>query len=369
MKSRYRTYRRASSQFCVLDSVTGKRESLRTSNPREAARLIQARNDAHDQPTFNLQLARMYLTGADPDGAKRTWRDVLTAVIELKHGPTRDRWGVAGRKKALAPLLRRPLVDTRPEHFLTAIKAGTVSTNIYLRRLQNFAVDMGWLPTPLLLKRQWPQPRFQSKRSITAAEHERILGAEKNPEWNVFYRFCWHLGGSQTDVASLLAEDVDWNIQTIAYRRRKTGTPVALRFGDELADLLRNHLPVQGPLFPRLAEPYEKHRAKLFNRRCRLLGIKGVSLHSYRYAWAERAMSCGYPERFAQAALGHNSKAVHRAYARHAEFTLPPLDEYERLATEHKVLPVGFRRTATATQNPTSAPIDPAPANGSCATG
>ena len=33
-------------------------------------------------------------------------------------------------------------------------------------------------------------------------------------------------------------------------------------------------------------------------------------------AWAERAKTCGYPERFAQAALGHNSKAVHRAYAK-----------------------------------------------------
>ena len=35
---------------------------------------------------------------------------------------------------------------------------------------------------------------------------------------------------------------------------------------------------------------------------------------AYRYAWAERAKVCGYPERFAQEALGHNSKAVHRAY-------------------------------------------------------
>lgn len=47
-------------------------------------------------------------------------------------------------------------------------------------------------------------------------------------------------------------------------------------------------------------------------------GIKGVTLHSYRYAWAERAKVCGYPERFAQEALGHNSKAVHRAYAKRA---------------------------------------------------
>jgi integrase len=55
-----------------------------------------------------------------------------------------------------------------------------------------------------------------------------------------------------------------------------------------------------------------------------------VSLHSYRYAWAERALKCGFPERFAQQALGHNSKAVHRAYAKHAEVTVPSLDDWEK---------------------------------------
>jgi hypothetical protein len=32
------------------------------------------------------------------------------------------------------------------------------------------------------------------------------------------------------------------------------------------------------------------------------LKIEGVTLHSYRDAWAERALRCGYPERFAQQA-------------------------------------------------------------------
>ncbi len=50
----------------------------------------------------------------------------------------------------------------------------------------------------------------------------------------------------------------------------------------------------------------------------------------YRYAWAERAETCGYPERFAQEALGHNSKAVHRAYAKNAQVILPHLEDYER---------------------------------------
>ena len=41
-------------------------------------------------------------------------------------------------------------------------------------------------------------------------------------------------------------------------------------------------------------------------------------------------MKCGYPERFAQQALVHNSKAVHHAYSKHAEVTVPSLDDWEK---------------------------------------
>lgn len=347
MKNRYRIFRRNSDTFYAFDRLTGKRESLKTSNPNEARRLVQARNDSHERPAFNLQLARMYLTASDPEASGRTWRNVLQSLIDAKAGPTRDRWITAGNQRALAKFLDLRLLDTRPEHILNTVRSGTVSTNIYLRRLHNFAVDMGWLTTPVVFKRQWPKARFKPKRAITLAEHERILASEKNPEWHAYYRCCWHLGGSQSDVAALRAQDIDWETQTIAYQRRKTGTPVILRFGEDLAALLRTR-PSDGPLFPRIAELHEKHRAKLFNRRRRLAGVNGVSLHSYRYAWAERAMACGYPERFAQAALGHNSKAVHRAYARHAEFTLPALEEYEREASH--------RRAGRVRSNPESSP-------------
>jgi hypothetical protein len=37
----------------------------------------------------------------------------------------------------------------------------------------------------------------------------------------------------------------------------------------------------------------------------------------------------GYPERFAQEALGHNSKAAHRAYAKRAFMKTSSLEEYE----------------------------------------
>jgi len=59
-----------------------------------------------------------------------------------------------------------------------------------------------------------------------------------------------------------------------------------------------------------------------------------VTLHCYRYAWAERTKIARYPERFAQEALGHNSKAVHRAYAKRALMKIPSLEQYEKAATE-----------------------------------
>jgi integrase len=77
-------------------------------------------------------------------------------------------------------------------------------------------------------------------------------------------------------------------------------------------------------------------RAAQFKQRCGQLNIQGVTLHSYRYAWAERAKTAGYPERFAQEALGHNSKAVHRAYAKKAQGKLPSLEEYENGLKENR---------------------------------
>ena len=87
--------------------------------------------------------------------------------------------------------------------------------------------------------------------------------------------------------------------------------------------------PRTGPLFPYLITVREADRATEFKQRCVGLGIKGVTLHSYRYGWAERSADAGYPERYAQRALGQNSKMVHRAYAKKAQAQLPSLEEYE----------------------------------------
>ncbi len=229
--------------------------------------------------------------------------------------------------------------DAQAEHFLKVLERGSVSTNIYLRRIHNFALDMNWLPWSVLPKKRWPAVKFKEKRSITWEEHDRIIERETNLERKAFYELAWHLGASQSDLANLEAENIDWEHNVISFARKKTGSVAVMRFDPDVAEILRN-LPDEGPLFPYLRTVRAGDRSTEFKQRCDGLKIKGVSLHSYRYAWAERAKKAGYPERFAQEALGHNSKAVHRAYARKAKVELPSLGEYER-----KIMPLPMAAT------------------------
>ena len=334
MKRRFILYRRKlGGMFYIEDTETRKQESTGTKNRVEATALLNARNEAVRQPQLNLQIAKAYLAGTDSGVATRTWQNALDALIETKNGPTQDRWRRAAKETAFDQIRHRVILETQAEHLLACLKAGTVSTNVHLRKLHNFCLSMNWLPWPIIPKRLWPEVKFRPKRAITLAEHQLIIEREKNSERRNFYELCWHLGGSQTDIANLKAEDIDWPNQTIAYSRKKTGSLAMVHFGDEIKTILCR-LPSEGPLFPYLQTVRCGDRATEFHQRCEGLGIKGVSLHSYRYAWAERARTAGYPERFAQEALGHNSKAVHRAYARKAQVRLPSLESYERQAAD-----------------------------------
>ena len=328
-----------------LDKQTGRRHSLQTRIASEARQILEAKNIAERHPALNQQIARAYLTGSDSGVNTRTWLHAMEMLIPQKHGSNLERWKRAVPDRAFDRIRNKLVIETKGEDLLKVLQAGTVSTNVFLRQIHNFCVDMTWLPWPLIPKRRWPAVRYKDRRAITATEHGQIVERERNPELKAFYQMAWHLGASQSDLANLQAEDVDWQARIICFVRMKTRwrrqQPPQIRFGREVEEILAA-LPKAGPLFPKLAVVKEKHRAKEFKRRCVGLGIEGISLHSYRYAWAERAMSAGYPERFAQLALGHNSKAVHRAYARNAQVTLPPLEEYERQQAKVLRLPTAI---------------------------
>jgi len=350
MKARYRLIcrgLRGGKYYCV-DSVTGKRTSLHTGKEDEARQIVEAKNNALRQPALNLHIAKAYLAGTDSGVATRTWQQALDALTASKQGANQERWRRASADKAYDLIRHRIIIETQGETLLKVLRQGTVSTNIYLRRLHNFCLDMNWLPWPIIPKRQWPEIKFKEKRGVTWEEHQKIVAGESNAELRDYYELLWHLGGSQTDMASLRAEDVDWTDQTISYARMKTGSPAIIRFGDAVVKILQRR-PATGHLFPQIVCWKESDRAKAFLRRLLLVGVSGVSLHSYRYAWAERAKTCGFPERFAQEALGHGSKAVARAYAKKAKVLVPSLEEYEReheqREHEQKVVTLAVRRS------------------------
>src|SRR5208283_5921280 len=92
---------------------------------------------------------------------------------------------------------------------------------------------------------------------------------------------------------------------------------------------LLNQLRQSGYLFPNVNAWLSSTRSGEFYRRCKMLGIEGRSLHSYRYAWAQRARAAGMPERDAMNHLGHESRAIHAAYGRSSRVTTLPLEFYE----------------------------------------
>lgn len=331
MKNRYRLiarHNRGGAFYCV-DSETHKRTSLGACSKDEAEQIVLAKNQALRQPALNLHIARAYLAGSDSGVATRTWQHVMEEIPKLKKGETQARWLTAIKDKAFASIRHVCLLETKSDHILRVLEEGSVSTNVYLRRIHNFALDMGWLPWPVLPKKCWPNVKYKQKRAIMQAEHEAIIAREPNHERKMFYKLAWHLGASQSDLAFLEAENIDWQARVLSFARKKTGSIAIMRFDHEVASIFKE-LPQTGPLFPYLRSVRSADRATEFKQRCEGLEIKGVTLHSYRYSWAERAKKAGYPERFAQQALGHNSKAVHRAYAKNALVELPCLSEYEQ---------------------------------------
>jgi integrase len=328
---KYRLYRRRNGVFYWQDNTSKKQGTLRTTDKREAERQLNAMNESHRQPTLNLNLARAYLAAHDPKMAQRTWQAVMDEMATHGIATTQERCARGFQSKAYDSIRSKPLVQTTGADLLAIIHANGNCVAHYLRRLHNLALDLGWLPWPILAKRAWPKIRSHSKRAISAEEHAAIVVSEQNNERRAFYELLYETGASQTDAANLTAADVDWQSGVLVYRRKKLGSlsePAKLTIGTKLRELL-TLLPQFGDLFPNIRRTSASHRAAEFRRRCRVAGVTGVSLHSYRHSWAERAKSCGYPERFAQQALGHGSRAVHEAYARAALVVCPALDEFE----------------------------------------
>jgi len=93
------------------------------------------------------------------------------SLISTKQGANQHRWQLVAKDKAFTPLLPRVSIETPTEVLLKVMQAGTVSTNVFLRRSHNFCVDMNRLAihlrsaqmrTTSLVGRRKRQPRISN---------------------------------------------------------------------------------------------------------------------------------------------------------------------------------------------------------------
>ena len=181
MNTRYRLIHRSArgGMYYSLDKQTGRRHSLQTRIASEARQILEAKNIAERQPALNQQIARAYLAGSDSGVNTRTWLHAMEMLIPQKHGSNLERWKRAVPDRAFDRIRNKLVIETKGEDLLKVLQAGTVSTNVFLRQIHNFCVDMTWLPWPLIPKRRWPAVRYKDRRAITAIEHGQIVERER----------------------------------------------------------------------------------------------------------------------------------------------------------------------------------------------
>src|SRR5271154_6439356 len=90
MQNRFTTFRRGTMFYCE-DRTTGQQKSLQTKDETEASKIVQAKNDAINQPLMNLVMAKTYLAAKDPKLITRTWADVMEKFCKRDREPTRIR--------------------------------------------------------------------------------------------------------------------------------------------------------------------------------------------------------------------------------------------------------------------------------------
>ncbi len=336
MQERYWMYQRSNGVFYVEDRASGKQESLKTRDKIVARGLVEARNQAAAQPVLNIAMAKAYLVNKSPEMATRKWDAVLQEIEDgYANGPTLGRWQKARRSEPFKVLAKLPILHTESDHFLQVLRhsrAGN-STQKWLRIVHNRALDLGWLLAPVLSRRSWPKIIERHAIALTHAQHQAVLAGESDAEHRLYYQMLWLTGSSQTDGANLHRGHIDVTQRRITYQRQKLARSghgaAAVAIGFDLECLLKE-LPEDGYLFPSVQRRSETDRASRFRKLCLRVGLpNGVSLHSYRYAWAGRAKAAGMPIREAMAHLGHESRAIHLTYSAQAEFVILPLEHYE----------------------------------------
>jgi integrase len=197
----------------------------------------------------------------------------------------------------------------------------------------------------------------ESIRAVfTLDDLKRLLTASEG-DWRGVILTGWFTGASLRDITNLRWRQVDLEKGTMAYTRRKTGTPVAMPLHEDLAAFLTELPATDDPdafLFPSLAGKAAAGKSGLsmaFKAIMAKAGIEGatekaegkagrtrnaLSFHCLRHSFNSALANAGVPVEIRQALAGHASAEMNMNYThreveslRGAMKKLPGLKEKE----------------------------------------
>jgi len=330
-KKKYYLFKRQGRYY--LQNQHGKQTSLRTKDPREAEKILASLVATNGSPAAVVRKqALMMLRENDPQYFGRSWGQLFDKYIARCELPQqRERLRRSLESPVLQSIRAEQIVGTEADAFIESILRLKRSIRYHVQLAYRYGIKINWVSRDLIADDLWPEVRWKNFRAITQEEHRRLCETVEDPERRNYYELCWHIGASQGDAARLDASNIDWERKLLVFRRAKLKSdkpPARIRIGPALEELLKR-LPSHGPLFPKISKEKTNRRSGDFWRRCRRLGFPpGCVLHSYRYAWIQRAAQAGMPERYAMAMMGHQSRMVHESYAEKAVIECPSLEEF-----------------------------------------
>ena len=354
----YRLKKNSRGIWTAVDKKTKKQTSLKCKGTREQAEEIadiQFGNTDDSNAAHHMKAAEAHLMKCNPEYATNTWDMVADKLIKSKRkcgGPmklsTTRTYKSCWNHKGWDVLRHKRCIDTTPRDFEEATKDMGYLNVKFGQKLHNFAINRMLIPYAIMGLDMWPVVTIKGPicRAIKEDEHLKVLKFIDDPkmahwrqlvkthggkpidwmnEWKAFLSLLWYTGASQTDASMMKAENVKWDQGVLEYRRIKWKEPlkhapvrVAIAAGGALEKLLKK-LPKKGPLFPLLINTDHSNRCRTFARFVDWLDFSNVSMHGYRYSFAERAKEKGMSAEDRMTTLGHKNFEMTSHYDQEAQ--------------------------------------------------
>jgi hypothetical protein len=347
--------------YYIIDKATGKSRSSKTTDKHQAEAFARVQYDLTDDTNvaFHKKTAEMHLAKCNPEWTINTWDMVINSMKKAPRGQVGGQksartvrtitssWG----NKCWNRIRHKRLIDTLPSDFQGALNGLGCGLVAFGKTLHRFAFNHGMMPYQIMGDAMWPKVKFNRRsRAITEAEHVRLVKyfseagervyrmalkhhpdttiAQWQEEWVNYLWLLWFTAASNSDAANMKAENILWDERVIAYKRDKWQEPeetppvcVAIAKGGQLEKLLKA-LPAQGNLFPLLTQIGQESRCRVFKKARERVGIKGrVTIHGYRFGFAERAKKGGMSVEDRMISLGHANYKMTHHYDKHALVT------------------------------------------------